>query len=202
MDKRVLVAFIVLLTAGLFFAGCGQNQQTQTAAVAYEFEVVEMEAQPMLAIHTTCDMEGEGAAMEAAFGQLMAYVESAGLTPAGPPFTIYSKYDSTGVEMDVGMPFAEAVAGNETITAGTMPAGQMVKTVHHGCYAGLGDAHMALMAHMEEGNMNTEVCHIEVYITDPTEVADTTQWITYVYAPVETVHEEPVRQDRAPAAAG
>lgn len=77
------------------------------------------------------------------------------------------------------------------VMKGESYGGKMIKTIHMGDYALTGNAHMALEEYMKANKIPFAAPAIEVYVTDPMEVADTSKWITEIYYGVGEAEAEP-----------
>lgn len=107
-------------------------------------ECVEVEVEPVLALQVsgTCgsDPSEIGAAMEATFAKLCWLIGEYGVTPGGPPRSIYTSYGPEGIQFVVAMPLAQAPAeplDTEEASIGTLPGGPTLRFTHHGPYAEL-----------------------------------------------------------------
>src|SRR5260370_7124360 len=70
-----------------------------------------------------------------------------GLTPAGAPLWRYRVIDMAAkLEIDVGVPVATPVTGDNRITADTLPAGRYATIIYTGPYEGLMQATADLLA--------------------------------------------------------
>ncbi|MEM6791648.1 MAG: GyrI-like domain-containing protein [Myxococcota bacterium] len=95
-----------------------------------------------------------------------------------------------GVEWGPGV---VAIQGGVPVTAGADPgelllvevlASEVATTIHTGPHDGLGDAHAALDVLLHENGLKSGRPTLEVYLTDPGEVPDPTEWKTLVQKPI------------------
>ena len=93
-----------------------------------EFEITELEAQPIVGIRLTTKMdETLSQTMGQLFGEVMGYLGESGQAPAGMPLSIYHSMDETmqgsgEVDVECGMPVASAMEGRGRVAAGELPA--------------------------------------------------------------------------------
>ena len=138
----------------------------------YEVEVKQVPEQSVLLVRKQTTMEGIGDAMGQAFGELMAYMGPAAITPAGPPLCVYTEeFDGeSGGEMWVCMPVPPGAAGKGAVEAAIVPGGTMAATVHQGPYDTLGQAYAAVFGWIEEHGHQPAGPMRDVYLTDPDQV--------------------------------
>ena len=108
MDRSIKILVSVLIVAIIAFLGYSQikrwHQSAMQKAVDQEksdcesskFEIKEVEAVKALVIKSDVPMAEIGDAMGAVYGQLFEYIEANDIQPAGPPFTVYLKWDPEG----------------------------------------------------------------------------------------------------------
>jgi effector-binding domain-containing protein len=160
-----------------------------------EPQIEQRDALPYVAIrsHVT---DGLPAVVDRSFPQLFAWLGQHGIEPAGPPFIRYLEVDQSGepLEIEVAAPIAAQTepATDDTVRAGTLPAGRYVTALHTGPYRhddvpDLGDAQAALRAWMDEEGMVTSrpsergsslPCCVEHYRIGPPSEQDWTKWET------------------------
>ena len=119
------------------------------------------------------------------FGELYGAVAKAKVEMTGPPFCMYPSYSEESMEMICAVPVpADAKLPAKYILAQTS-GGDAVKAIHKGAYKTLKDTYDQLDQYIAYKRLKISGAPWEVYITDPEEVKDTTQWITEVYYPVK-----------------
>jgi effector-binding domain-containing protein len=134
--------------------------------------------QPYVAIRRRITMDGFADAIDSAFPALFGWLSERDVQPAGPPFIRYLKVDvERELEIDLGVPVAQSVPGDDRIQAGALPAGRYATLMHVGPYGGLRDAHAALQ---EWGARKGLVLRgrVETYVTDPSREPDSSRWQT------------------------
>lgn len=135
------------------------------------FEVVSVQAQPMLHVTRTATMAPGDIARAAGdgFASIGAFIGSAGIAPAGAPLALYREWDGTTMTIDIGYPVTPADAARATgeVMAGETPAGKALLAVHPGAYSGLQHTYDGMQAHIRESGLNATGVAWEVYVTDP-----------------------------------
>ncbi|HVV23608.1 MAG TPA: GyrI-like domain-containing protein [Pseudonocardiaceae bacterium] len=150
-----------------------------------EPEITERSEQPYVAITATVTMDTLAPTLVPLMPEVFAWLGERGVAPAGPPFW---KYDVVDMEhelvVQVGVAVASAVAGDERVTAGVLPAGRYATVVHVGHPDELARATGDLLAWADRNGLKWDSdgprwgCRLEEYLTDPAEVPDMTQWET------------------------
>ncbi|HEY4109544.1 GyrI-like domain-containing protein [Puia sp.] len=125
------------------------------------------------------------------YPELYSWLKKQEITPDGPPFFQYLMMREDGrLQVEVGVPVPEAVAGDHRVIGGLFPAGEYATLIHTGDYRHLMEAHMALDTWIgEAGHCDKEMIpgegtafgsRTEFYLTDEREVPDPAQWQTEV----------------------
>ena len=97
-----------------------------------EPRVEERAVQPYVAVRTRVPMPDWGHLLPGLWGQVYGWLDRQGVKPAGPPLIRYRVIDMmTELEIDVGVPVAPALAGDDRITADALPAGRYYLRVEH-----------------------------------------------------------------------
>ena len=122
-----------------------------------------------------CDPADLSQQMSIALPEVMMHLSSVGAEITGPPF---SRYHAVGDRMDFecGMPVSEPIEPSGRIENVTLPGGYVVTAWHVGPYHELGDSHDAMMAWMEEREIEATGPIWEVYWTDPGLEPDPAKW--------------------------
>jgi effector-binding domain-containing protein len=104
-------------------------------------EVRRRTAQPMVSIRkkipVTELMQVQGESLQ----RLWRFLQQNGIAPAGPPFVRYHSFGDAETDVEIGVPVPDEVAGAGEITAGELPGGPAIVTVHLGAHDRLGDAY-------------------------------------------------------------
>ena len=132
---------------------------------------------------TTFEIESK---LGQAYGEIMAHLAATGGEATGQPFSIWHNYDPGGYNhFEACIPVNEVVEGTGRVTHGVIAEGKAIMGIHLGSYANADVSYYALDAYMADNGYHQDGSPWEVYITDPGEVPDTTQWITHIYFRVE-----------------
>jgi effector-binding domain-containing protein len=102
-------------------------------------------AQPYVAIRTQAIMQALDTAIPQGLGEVFAWLAQQGVAPAGAPFVRYLVIDMEALlDMEVGVPIANALSGDDRICAGVLPAGRYASLVYTGIDNGI-QANWALL---------------------------------------------------------
>lgn len=135
--------------------------------MTYRCEKIERQAQPTLFIRTRSNVEELSELMGKCYGEIAQYLGKAGVQPAGPPFAGYYNMDMQDLDVAIGFPVPEDVAGAGEIKAGEIPAGEFATCVHIGPYNTIESAYQALSKWMEEQGLAMGGPAFEFYLNDP-----------------------------------
>jgi effector-binding domain-containing protein len=154
-------------------------------------KIGERTEQPYVGIKSVVKREAIGATAGKLFGEVFGWLGGRGLAPVGAPFFRYTAVDMEhGIEIEFALPTAEAVAGDDRLLTGVLPAGRYASLLHRGPYDQLYEANGALGNWIKEQGLDVEIvkspngdrfgCRIEVYLTDPGVETDPEKWETEV----------------------
>lgn len=126
-----------------------------------------------------------------ALGAVFAHAQQHGIQPSGRPFARYLDTGPGAMTLEPGV-FVSAPAGMtgadddevDDVRLVTIPGGPVATTLHRGPYETLHEAYAALEAWVKEQGLSPAGPPWEVYITDPTQVEDPSEWETEVNWPV------------------
>lgn len=149
-------------------------------------KVVYVNSMPAISITDTVTGMEFNSFMETGFGSLYMYALRNEAEFQGHPYTAYHLWEPpTRIIMEVGIPLAELIPGEDPIKAVSSPGGKVVRAVHWGAYEKVGAAHDALAKYIEVLDLEIIGSPWEVYITDPNQEPDTARWETVVYYPIK-----------------
>jgi effector-binding domain-containing protein len=164
-----------------------------------EYTEVDVPAVDALQVKGACgpDPSEIGAAMGPLFGQLMGLQQQYGLTPAGPPRSIYTAHGPKGIEFLVAIPVAGPPPQSMEGAAGfvsTLDGGRAMRFTHKGPYNGLMATYGRITEYLKsKGLIQTEADWArympmwEEYLNDP-QTTPEAELLTYIYLPVRTDH--------------
>lgn len=116
--------------------------------------------------------------------RVWGYLEERGVHRAGPLFARCHEYRGYRVELEAGLPVAEAVTGEGRVLPGGRAGGKAAVTWHVGPHDTLSAAYEALEAWIGDQNRKPVGAPWEVYWTDPGETPDPAEWKTEVLWPI------------------
>lgn len=117
-------------------------------------------------------------------GRIVPYALGAGGVLAGQPFARYPDFGPGMITIEVGMPLAAPVAGQDDIESFTLPAGLTAVAMHGGAYEKLPETFAAFEAWIASEEHQPAGPPWEVYVNDPAEHPDPADWRTEIYWPV------------------
>ncbi len=120
------------------------------------------------------------------FKSLNEYLAKQGITPAGPPLTIYTQTDDAGFRFQAAVPVAAAPANppKGDIAVGEAPSGKALKFVHRGSYDAMDSTYEAITNYLEDKGLEAKDLFIEEYSTDPVK-SDPDKLVVNVFVPVK-----------------
>ena len=119
--------------------------------------------------------------MAAAYAEISAFMNRAGIGVAGPPMAITRAWEEGVYQFDAAIPvvtFPAELTGN--IQAGQSPAGPAVRAIHHGPYDQMMPTYEKLAAYMSAHGLSQGTVSWEHYISDPANL-ERQDMITHVY---------------------
>jgi effector-binding domain-containing protein len=139
--------------------------------------VGDREPQPVLSMRRDVIVARLAQAQRESLGELWHSLHARGVDPVGPPFVRYHAFGVTEVDVEVGVPVAEAVAGEGRIGAGALPAGPAIVTWHLGAHDSLGEAYRRLGVWLQDHERKSAGPAWEVYWwIDPSQELDPSSW--------------------------
>ncbi|GAA0194592.1 SRPBCC family protein [Fulvivirga kasyanovii] len=150
--------------------------------------VVDVEPITYIGLEASADASNSDAissTMATLYGQLMQAAQTSNLQMSGAPLAVYKSFDEDNMEIICGLPVQKGTTiDHESITIGETLGGKAVKATHKGNYDNLPFTHEKVNEYIKANNLQIVGYPYEVYITDPEQVSDTSQWVTEVYYPL------------------
>jgi effector-binding domain-containing protein len=154
-----------------------------------EAQVIERRAQPYVAIRARVSMRTIGTILPKLHPRVFDWLRERGIPPVGPPFWKYNVIDmDRGLEVEVGVPVAVVMDGNDQVLAGVLDAGRYATLWYTGHPDGLLGATAYLLEWAEAQSLTWDirqapdgerwVARLEIYETDPAAEPDMTKWTT------------------------
>jgi effector-binding domain-containing protein len=146
--------------------------------------------QPYMGIRAQVAMQELGKVLPPLLGEVYGWLASKSLKPAGAPLWRYRIIDMAAkLEIDVAVPVAATVTGDNRIVADILPAGRYATLIYTGPYEGLIQATGDLLAWAEKKGIvwdkqpagpKSEAwrARVENYLTDPAKEPDPAKWET------------------------
>ncbi len=150
-----------------------------------DIKVIDLDAQPSLAILDSTTIDGIGEMLGRSYGAIMGYIMEKQIAMTGLPFAVYYNWDPDGIiVIRAGVPVAEGTKGHGNIEYFELPAGKAVFAKHFGGYD-TGVTHYAIDDYMKANKIEGNNYIWEVYVTDPSTEPDTAKWETDIYYPLK-----------------
>lgn len=151
-----------------------------------EFAIKEVEAQAIIGIRMSVELEKIAEVMGQLFPEVYGYVLSQGQSPTGMPLTRYHCMDGDTVELECALPVASPIAGTDRIRCSELPSGTMATVTHVGPYQKLSVTWSALMEWINSEGLEGAGIPWEVYVTDPRAEPDQSKWRTDIFFPIQS----------------
>jgi len=162
--------------------------QRKEPSMDYKIETEVLTPVPVLYQHRRVERDALGDVLAEMLPAVFGHVMEAGLAPAGHPFVRYLEVSPAYLTIDAGIPLIDAPetarSADSGIVTGELPGGFAAVTVHRGPYEDLGDAHAALDRWITESEHQPAGDLWEIYLTDPGEVPNPSDWLTKVCWPI------------------
>lgn len=135
-------------------------------------ELQEKDAQPVLSIRTRSAVGALPQVLGAAFGEIMSYLGEMGAYPAGMPFVGYYNMDMQDLDIEVGFPVAQPLAGRDEIKPGEIPAGKRLSCLYQGPYNEMESTYNEIMEWVAANGHTWTGASYEFYLNSPMEVPE------------------------------
>jgi effector-binding domain-containing protein len=126
-------------------------------------------------------------AIGGSFSQVKLFMSQSGLTQAGPPITINTKWSEGAYAFDAGIPIdrlpSEPVPAESTVKIKGTYAGLAARAVHRGAYSGMSRTYEQLYAWITINGYTPAGDPWDEYTSDPGRVSEA-ELVTNVYVPV------------------
>lgn len=149
-----------------------------------QVELVILPETPYISIREQVEHVGVSAAMARIYGELFQRIQTEKLQMNGMPFAIYHSMDSASIDLECGVPLVELPDPDDEVLSGTLPETLCASADHIGSYETLGATHELIQQWLKEHEIAIDGAPIEKYLTDPSLVQDTANWVTVIFYPV------------------
>jgi len=146
--------------------------------------------QPYMGIRTQVPMRQMRKVIPQLLVELFSWLEQEGVPPAGPPFNRFHVIDmANDMDIELGVPVASALPGNDRIRPGLLPAGEYASLVYTSVKNGIkGNARLLdwaaskglLLDRWDDEKGDAFGGRYESFLTDPAEEPDPAKWDTKV----------------------
>lgn len=149
-----------------------------------DVQLVDVPKMYLLSIRKMVQVEDYPTEYIKCYGKLFKRIAVDKLTMSGEPMVLFhsAEYSPSGLDTEFAIPVQEYVTGTRDFCPGLC-----LKTIVRGAYAELSSVYTKQIEWAEkEGYENTNAL-FEVYMTDPSQIADVNDNITEVYYPVKKI---------------
>jgi effector-binding domain-containing protein len=183
--KKHLFSFILLL--GLLLPPfCLYAQDKDSKAPGSVIKVQQVEVQKTIVVRFDVASSEIGPSMGKAFEKLFGFLGANGIAPVGPPFAVYYSYDPSGhTVFEAGIPVSDTVGGNDEVMYKEFPAMKVVTTQFQGPYDAMEPVYTELFNYIAANGLTSDGTSWEVYLTDPSQVADPKDNLSVIYLPLK-----------------
>ena len=153
-------------------------------------KVDERPDQHYMGIRTRTTMENFADVIPRLNGEVFDWLAQHGIAPAGPPLCRYYVIDMPGnLDVELGVPVATMIAGDERVRPNVMPAGRYASLVYTGVQNGIAGNAALLAWGVEQGlawdqwetsQGDAFGGRVEYFLTGPENDPDPAQWDTEV----------------------
>jgi AraC family transcriptional regulator len=172
------------------------SQDSRRADMTTAIAKKQISRQPVLVVQRRIKPADLAKTLGEILPHVVMHAQRVGLALAGQPFTRYLEWGPGLWTIEAGMPVvalsqvprggtdAETSARGIEIREGTLPGGFVATTTHVGPYQGLNEAHAAVQQWIEDQGFLARGAPWEVYVTDPADYPDPTDWKTDLFWPL------------------
>ncbi len=190
---RAALRFVMLAAAALAVLTLGAATSRLSAQTAVQTQTIDPFGQEVTLVPKTIVYLAGTATWDSAFDTLIeslktvyAYLDKAGIKPAGPAMTIYTSTDDSGFQFQAAVPVAEAPADlpKDQLAVGKSPEGKVLKFVHRGTYDAMDTTYEAITNYLDDKGLDAKDLFIEEYVTDPVKTAED-KLVVNVFVPIK-----------------
>lgn len=154
-----------------------------------DFGTTKLDGFSYIGLKSACSVDDLSASMEVDFSRLESFFKEKSLSPSGPPFSIYHKWDVAKrlAEYTIGFPVEKAPDSlHGDFVSGALPTLDAYAVTHTGAYRHLGNAWSAGVMHgrAKQFAQKRGIHPFEIYANNPAEVEEK-DLVTVVHFPVK-----------------
>lgn len=138
----------------------------------YKFELIEQELQHAVSIRTRSAVGDLPKVIGNAYGVIIKYLSELGKEPSGAPFVAYYNMDMQDLDIEIGFPVCESIAGKNEVEKSEIKGGKYITCMHIGPYNKIEPAYTALINWASENGYILNEMAYEFYLNCPTEVPE------------------------------
>lgn len=155
-----------------------------------EPKIEDRKEQPYVGIRSQVPWTEFGRVIPQSLGEVFAWLQKQGMAPDGAPFMRYYVVNmESKMDVELGVPVASALSGEDRVRPGVLPAGRYASLVYTGVGNGIEGNKALIDWGMERGlvwdrwdveNGDAFGARVEFYLTDPANEPDQEKWETEV----------------------
>ena len=159
-----------------------QGKSIMSYLESIEVQLVEIPRMYLLSIRKMVDEFEFTKEYENSFSKLFRKITDDKLTMLAPPMVLFhsEEFSPFGLDTEFAIPIKEYVKGTRDFYPGLC-----LKTVLHGSYSNLSSVYTKQREWAEKEGYESSNALYEVYVTDPSEVLNESEYITEIYYPVK-----------------
>ena len=150
----------------------------QPATMLTPPEIRDLPAQNTAVVRLTIPRGDMMRRFDPAVREVLAALNAQGIAPAGPVFAHYLKLPGEIFDFELGFPVAQPITAAGNVYPAPQPAQKIIRTVYTGPFEGLSSAWGVFQHHILAKKYRYAVNFREAYLTNPDEIADTTEYKT------------------------
>jgi len=154
-----------------------------------QVEKIYVQAQDIAYLTTTSRPQAAAlsAAMSDSFFDILGFIDAHGLTEAGAPISITRRFSGSELTFDAAIPVRgitqDTPRAGTRVRIGKTYEGPVIRAIHRGSYARLGDTHEKIAAYLAASGIKRNGNTWESYVSEPGRT-DASGLITYIYYPI------------------
>jgi effector-binding domain-containing protein len=161
------------------------DRRSRGVDMTYEFATHQIPTTGIISIRDQIVPDAFPAFLGGAFPELFEFVGRHGIATLGHPFVMYHAFGPDVIDAEVCVPVAAPGPTTDRIQARTLPATEVVRTLHIGPYEELGSAYAALTEWVSDHGFVSGAPVRERYLTGVTDDVPPSAYRTELDMPIE-----------------